>query len=116
MQFAQKLDQLEKRFEGLNTQMADPAVISDAGEYRKVIKSHSELAEIVGKYREWKRAEDALSQARMMLADGDLELRALAEEEAAHLEPELARIEDELKILMISFKPPTDDSLLEDRS
>jgi len=27
MQFAQKLDQLEKRFEGLNAQMADPAVI-----------------------------------------------------------------------------------------
>ena len=108
MQFAQKLDQLEKRFEGLNTQMADPAVISDAGEYRKVTKAHSELAEIVGKYREWKRAEDALSQARMMLADGDLELRALAEEEAAHLEPELARIEDELKILLLP-KDPNDE-------
>jgi peptide chain release factor 1 len=108
MQFAQKLDQLERRFEGLNAQMADPALIGDAAEYRKVTKAHSELSEIVGKYREWKRAEDALSQARMMLADGDPELRAMAEEETVRLEPELARIEDELKILLLP-KDPNDE-------
>ena len=50
MEFIQKLDQLEKRFEGLNRQMADPAVIGDAAEYRKVTKAHSELSEVVAKY------------------------------------------------------------------
>jgi peptide chain release factor 1 len=108
MQFAQKLDQLERRFEGLNAQMADPAVIADAAEYRKVTKAHSDLSEIVGKYREWKQTEDALSQARAMLTDGDPELRAMAEEEALRLEPELARIEDQLKILLLP-KDPNDD-------
>jgi len=108
MQFAQKLDQLEKRFEGLNAQMADPAVIADASEYRKVTKAHSDLSELVGKYREWKQAEDALSQARAMLEDGDPELRAMAEEEALRLEPELIRIEDEIKILLLP-KDPNDE-------
>ena len=108
MQFAQKLEQLEKRFEGLTTQMADPAVIADAAEYRKISKAHSDLSEIVGKYREWKRIEDALSQARAMLQDGDAELVALAEEETARLEPELAGIEEQLKILLLP-KDPNDE-------
>ena len=54
MQFVQKLEQLEKRFEELNQQMADPAVISDGDQYRKVAKTRSELEEVVGKFREWK--------------------------------------------------------------
>src|SRR5579872_2772757 len=98
MQFRQKLEQLEKRFEELNEQMADPAVISDAEQYRKITKAHSEQAEVVSKFREWKKAEDGLSQARAMLGDGDAELKAMAEEEVARLEPEMGRIEEELKI------------------
>jgi peptide chain release factor 1 len=108
MQFSQKLDQLEKRFDELNAQMADPAVISDGAEYRKATKAHSEISEIVGKYREWKRVEDALSQARPMLEDSDPDLKAMAQEELARLEPELATIEEELKILLLP-KDPLDE-------
>jgi peptide chain release factor 1 len=108
MQFSQKLDQLEKRFDELNAQMANPAVISDGAEYRKVTKAHSEISEIVGKYREWKRVEDALSQARPMLEDSDPDLKAMAQEEVARLEPELTAIEEELKILLLP-KDPLDE-------
>ena len=83
-------------------------VIADAAEYRKVSKAHSDLSEIVGKYREWKRIEDALSQARAMLQDGDSELVALAEEETLRLEPELAGIEEQLKVLLLP-KDPNDE-------
>ena len=79
MQFVQKLEQLEKRFEELNQQMADPAVISDGDQYRKVAKARAELEEVVGKFREWKSVEDSLSQARGMLEDKDPELAAMAE-------------------------------------
>ncbi len=108
MQFAAKLEQLEKRFDELNRQMADPALIGDAEQYRKVAKTHSELAEIVSNYREWKKVEDSLSQARGMLQDSDAELQAMAQEELAHLEPERERIESELKILLLP-KDPLDD-------
>src|ERR1700733_11484458 len=101
MQFSQKLDQLEKRFDELNAQMADPSVISDAAEYRKVTKAQSEISEIVGKYREWKRVEDSLSQARPMLEDRDPDLKAMAQEEVTRLGPELAAIEEALKILLL---------------
>src|ERR1035441_8321775 len=64
MHLASKLDQLEKRFDELTQQMADPAIISDSDQYRKVTKAQSELSDIVAKYREWKKVEDSLSQAR----------------------------------------------------
>jgi peptide chain release factor 1 len=108
MKFAQKLDQLEKRFDELTRQMADPAVIADSDQYRKVTKAQSELSEAVAKYREWKKADDALSQARAMLHDNDPDLKAMAEEEIVRLEPELAHIEEELKILLLP-KDPNDE-------
>src|SRR5689334_14185832 len=108
MQFVQKLDHLEKRFDELTQQMADPAVISDADQYRKIAKQQSDLSEIAAKYRDWKKVEDGLSQARQMLNEQDAELRAMAEQEVAQLEPEKIRIEDDLKILLLP-KDPNDE-------
>jgi peptide chain release factor 1 len=105
MQYQQRLDDIERRFDELNAQMADPAVISDAAQYRKVTKAHSELADIVSKYREWKAASGNLQQARAMLEEADTDLRAMAEDEVAKLEPATARIEEELKILLLPRDP-----------
>jgi peptide chain release factor 1 len=112
MQFRQKLDELEKRFEALTTRMADPAVIGDTTEYRKVTKAHSEFSEVVAKFREWKRTEDALSQARTMFNDPDPDLRAMAEDEVLHLEPELAAIEEQLKILLLPRDPNDEKNIV----
>ena len=108
MQFIPKLEQLEKRFDELTAQMADPAVIADSDQYRKVAKEQSDIAEVVALFREWKKAEDSLKQARDMLAESDAELRAMAEEEAARLEPELKRIEEQIRVLLLP-KDPNDE-------
>ena len=105
MQYQQKLDDIERRFDELNAQMADPAVIGDAAQYRKITKAHSELAGIVAKYREWKTASGNLQQARAMLQEADADLRAMAQDEVAKLEPATARIEEELKILLLPRDP-----------
>src|ERR1035441_10723671 len=101
MHLASKLDQLEKRFDELTQQMADPAIISDSDQYRKVTKARSELSDIVAKYREWKKVEDSLSQARPMLQDPDPELKSMAEMEITELEPQKAQIEEDLKVLLL---------------
>jgi peptide chain release factor 1 len=108
MQFAQKLEQLEKRFDELTQQMADPAVIADGDQYRKVSKAQSEISEVVSLYRDWKKADSGLSQARGMLQDPDAELQAMAREEIKQLEPELTGIEEQIKILLLP-KDPNDD-------
>jgi peptide chain release factor 1 len=108
MQFLDKLDKIEVRFEELTRQMADPAVINDSEQYRKVTKAHSELSEVVAKYREWKKVHGDLAEARGMLAETDPELRQMAEDEVARQEPAEQRIEEELKILLLP-KDPNDD-------
>ena len=60
MQFAKQLDQIELRFEELSQQLADPEIMSDGDRYRKIAKSHSDLSEIVSKYREWQRVNGDL--------------------------------------------------------
>jgi peptide chain release factor 1 len=117
MQYQQKLDDIERHFEELTAQMADPAVIADSAQYRKVSKQHSDMSEIVGKYREWKVASRNLAEARPMLTEADPEMRGMAEEEVARLEPELTRIEEELKFLMLPQDPLDDkDVVLEIRA
>ena len=108
MQYAQRLDEIERRFDDLTRQMADPAVINDTDGYRKVAKQQSDLTEVVSKYREYKRARQNYDEARQMIDDSDPELRGMAAEEVARLEPELARIEEELKILLLP-KDPLDE-------
>jgi len=108
MQYRERLEKLETRFEELTGQMADPAIISDAEQYRKISKQQSSFSEVVAKYREYKQAESELSQAREMLADADAELREMARLEIERLEPEMAQIEQDLKILLLP-KDPNDE-------
>jgi len=108
MEYQGKLDEIEARFEDLERQMADPAVIADADTYRKVARTRSELEPVVAKYRDYKQIQHNLEDARPMLNETDPDLRDMAREEVSRLEPELTRIEHELKILLLP-KDPNDE-------
>jgi peptide chain release factor 1 len=108
MEYQKKLDDIERRFEELTAQMADNAVISDSALYRKISKQQSDMSEMVGKYREWKAANKNLQEARQMLAESDPDLRAMAQDEIARLEPLLTQYEEQLKVLMLP-KDPNDE-------
>jgi peptide chain release factor 1 len=108
MQFRDRLDQTEVRFEELTRQLADPVVIGDSDQYRKAAKAHSEISEIVSLYREWKKLDADLGQARSMMSESEPELQQMAADEIARIEPEQARIEEELKILLLP-KDPNDE-------
>ena len=108
MQYSERLDDIEKRFEALTRQMADPAVIADSDTYRKTAKARSELEESVNKYRDYKQAKHNYDEGQQMLHDPDPELRQMATDEVNRLGPELARIEEELKVLLLP-KDPLDE-------
>ena len=108
MQYFDRLAEVERRYEALQGQMADPAVINDNEAYRKVAKEQSEIQDLVGKFREWKSANGELEGARQMLAEPDAEIQEMAREDIARLEPERERIEQELKMLMLP-KDPNDE-------
>jgi peptide chain release factor 1 len=103
-----RLEQMEQRYNDLQAQFSLPEVLSDHEKYQKIGKSLREIEAPVEKYRELKQIESGLSDARAMLAESDPDLRAMAEEEIAALEPRKAAIEEELKVLLIP-KDPNDE-------
>ncbi|MGA8029580.1 MAG: peptide chain release factor 1 [Bryobacteraceae bacterium] len=108
MQYTDRLEEAEARFNELTARMTDPSVINDSDQYRKVTKARSELTELVTKYRDWKKADHELREVRVMLSESDSELRQMAEMEVVRLEPEVAAIEEDLKFLLLP-KDPNDE-------
>lgn len=112
MDLTQQLDDVEKRYNALTAQMADPEVINDPEKYRKTAKAHRDLEETVVVYREYRKAVAELEQARPMLEETDPDLRAMAEEEIARLEPSIAQLEQKLEILLLPKDPNDEKNVL----
>jgi peptide chain release factor 1 len=104
-----KLRQVEERYRDLTGSLSDPAVIGQQALYAKTAKAASELAEVVGKFEEYKQLLARLEEARHMAAeDADREMREMAQAEVAELAARQAKLEDELRALLIP-KDPNDD-------
>ena len=108
MQYRDRLDEAEARYNELTAKMADPAVISDSEQYRKISKAQSELAELVAKYRDYQKADRELTDARAMLSESDADLQQMAQMEVTRLEPEVAALEQDLQLLLLP-KDPNDE-------
>ena len=102
----EKLELVEKRYEELTVQISDPEVIANTNEWRKLIKEHSSMEDVVLKYREYKKTESDMNGAKEMMEDPDL--KELAAEEYYANKEKLSQIEEELKILLIP-KDPNDN-------
>ena len=105
----EKLEGIENRFEELNMRLTEPDVVNDQNLYMKLMKEHSELSEIVEKFREWKGYKNALEDARAMLNEKpDPELMEMIQQEMEDASSGMERTERELKILLMP-KDPNDD-------
>ena len=102
----QKLEAVEKRYEELNKLISDPEMIAKQSEWQKLMKEHSDIQEVVEKYREYKKVNEALEEAKEMLSDKDL--KELAEMQMEEAKEKLPKLEEEIKMLLIP-KDPNDD-------
>ena len=106
----QKLEDVEKKYIDLTEKISDPEVISRQNEWKVMMKEHSELEPIVEKYREYKKVEKNLEEAKEMM--NDPELKELAEKEMLEAKEKLPKIEEELKILLIPKDPDDDKNVI----
>ena len=105
----ERLDQIEARYEELTSALATLEIIQDSAKYQKTAKAHSEIATVVERYREYKDLKKGIAESKAVLADEkDSEMRAYAQEELDNLEVRLARVEEELKVLLLP-KDPNDE-------
>lgn len=108
-----KLEVAENRYEEINHKLSDPAVIADQNEYRSLIKEHSELEEIVFKYREYKNTNKDIAEAKELLKEKlEKDFREMVEAELKELKEKLEEIKDELKILLLPKDPNDNRSVI----
>ena len=103
-----KLDFILEKYEELSLKVSDPDIINNQKLWQKHIKEMGEMEPIVNKYREYKKAKEAVAEAREMLDSGDAELRELAKMELAEYEDQIPEMEEQLKILLLP-KDPNDE-------
>ena len=105
-----KLESVEKRYVELTEKISDPEIIANNNEWKKLVKEHSSIEDVVLKYREYKETENNMQEAKELMEDK--EMKELAEEEYYSAKEKLAKIEEELKILLIPKDPNDDKSVI----
>ncbi len=99
----ERLQGVEARYEGLNRELSDPAVLSDPDRYRKLAQEHAELREVVETYREYRDLKAREEEARSLLDDP--ELGDLAAEDLEEARVGLSRVEARLRELLTPKDP-----------
>ncbi len=74
-----KLEDLKKKYEELTSKISDPEVMSDQNEFKKCMKEHSAIREVVEKYDEYKKYETEMKDAEELMKDPDMKEMAESE-------------------------------------
>ena len=104
-----KLESLVERRHELDQMLSAPEVISNQDQFRTLAKEHAEISPVVDCFWRYRETEQTITNAEELMAEDDLELRALASDEAAAAREELAGLELELQKLLVP-KDPNDDA------
>ena len=108
-----KLADIERRWEQDGIRLYQPEVINDNELYTALMKEYRELTPIAEKYKEYKAEKAHIDEAESILAEEtDPELRTMAKEQLEESKAELARLSEELKILLIPKDPDDDRSVI----
>ena len=106
----EKLAKIEERFEALEERLGDPAVYGDRDRLKELSREQKELTPIVAAYRAYRDACERADQARALLSDE--EMGELAREELDSAEGDRARLEEELKRLLLPRDPNDDKNVI----
>lgn len=102
----EKLQEIERRFEGVEADYNDPIIVTNPRELQRLGKLRAELEPVVGAFRTYRKAQSDIEEAQIMLDDP--EMKELAQEDLERLKPLIAQLEEQLKLMLVP-KDPQDD-------
>ena len=101
-----KILALQEKYNSLQNQLSDPAVIADMKKYVQLNKDYKQLEPIVKTGLDYKRKVEELADAKdILINEKDDDLREMARAEVAEIEPLLPQLEEQIKILLIPADP-----------
>ena len=110
----EKLSEAEKRFEEISGRLSDADVISDQEQYRKLMKEFKSLSPLVETFRKYKKADADMNEAKEMLDESgtDKELKEMAQLQLAESKELIAKLTEELKIMLLPKDPDDDKNVI----
>ena len=113
-----KLQAIREKYMHLEEQLSDPGIVADMEKSKRVNKEYRKLQPIIEAYGKYEKVLRNLESAEAMLkSESDADMRELAKEEIAVLEPERDMLEAELKTLLTPKDPEDEkDVIFEIRS
>lgn len=102
MNILDKIEGLEAKFHEVGLLITDPAVIADQARYVRLNRDYRDLEKVLGQAAKYKQALLSLEEAKQLLySEQDAELREMARMEIDELEPQIPKLEEELKLLLL---------------
>ena len=114
----EKYTQLKSRYNELELNLQDPAIMADQNKLKATAQQYDELKEVVEKIKQLENIEKALGETEAIIAtEADDELKIMAEAELPEIKARKTKLEEELTMLTIP-KDPMDskDVLVEIRA
>ena len=108
-----KLTTAEEKYIDIENQLANPNIFSNPEEYTRLMKEYKSLTPIIEKFREYKKVESDMNDAREMLDEQlDADMREMVNEEFKSCQKELEVLQEDLKILLLPRDPNDDKNVI----
>ena len=99
----EKLKSVEKKYTEIEARMQQPEVYSDPAAYAKLAKEQRDIEPVVSAYRKYVALTKQQEETKELLSDP--ELKDIAQEEYDQLKEDIAKVEEQIKVLLIPKDP-----------
>jgi len=106
-----KLEALADRLEEINALLADPDTINDQNRFRGLSQEYAQINPVVECFSDYRKHLEQQEEAQLMLGDDDADMREMASDELKQANESIARLENELQILMLPTDPNDDKNI-----
>ena len=101
----ERLEDLESEYQDVEARLAAPDVLADQQRYAALVRRYKDLEELVVRFRRLRAAQGDLDAARELHTDSAGDDREAWKAEIQTAERDIARLEDELRVLLLPRDP-----------
>ncbi|WP_291257026.1 PCRF domain-containing protein, partial [Flavonifractor sp.] len=106
----EKLRSLDLHYADVEARLGAPETYDDPALVAKLNKEQRELEPVVSAYRAYQRRRQDLADAEALMSDPDM--KELAQEEFHQAKEDMARLEEEIKVLLLPRDPNDDKNVI----
>src|SRR6266702_580645 len=106
MDFNSLIKLKRKRFEQLESEIADPALFSNHQRASEVMREHANIKQMLAMWDELEAARRQLDDNRELAMSRDVEIAAMADDEIPDLEKRVSELQREMQVALL---PPDEN-------